>query len=202
MRSISASRVIRPGQRVRLVQHLQAAVLGLQRRQAISPIDGQAEQLRVERLGEEVIGAERDRAKGIGLIVLARENDHLDVRIDPEQLLEQPESFRHRIRIGRQAEVHRHHGGAVSSALHERAFPVRRSHGLESVERPFDLLLQRQVVFDDEQGWRLVGVHLALDICRAEASCDSKSGSAIDITVPRPGALSTEMLPPSSRTYW
>jgi hypothetical protein len=43
-RSISGSRVIRPGQRVGLLQRLQAAVLGLQLGQPVGALDGQRQQ--------------------------------------------------------------------------------------------------------------------------------------------------------------
>ena len=69
------------------MQRLQAAVLAPAGRQAEGALDGQAEQIGIERLREEIVGAERDRAQRVGLVVLAREHDDLDVGVELEHLL-------------------------------------------------------------------------------------------------------------------
>src|SRR4029079_11415799 len=74
IRSISASRVINPASasgwwrawrprvcaRRGVVQGLGTRVFRLRRREPVGAIDGQAEELRVERLGEEVVGTQRN----------------------------------------------------------------------------------------------------------------------------------------------
>src|SRR5688572_5976129 len=90
----------------------------------------------------------------------------------------------------------------MTTALGKRAFTIGRPDRLETIERPLDLLLQREIILDDQQWLALVAAHLALDICRSEACRGSNKGRPIVITVPRPSSVSTEMLPPSSRTYW
>jgi hypothetical protein len=44
---------------------------------------------------------------------------------------------------------------------------------------------------DDEQRWQLVGVHLAVDLCRTEHSCDSNRGNAVDPVAVLPVSTST-----------
>jgi hypothetical protein len=103
--------------RVGVLQRLQAAVLRLQLRKTVRAIDRQPEKVRVERLGEEVVGAERDGAQGVRLVVLPGEDDDLDVGVELQQLLQQLETLRDRIRVGRQPQVHRHdrqaNGGGI-----------------------------------------------------------------------------------------
>jgi hypothetical protein len=48
----------------------------------------------------------------------------------------------------------------MAAQLHERALAVGGRHRLEAVERPLDLLLQREVVLDDEQGGDVLGTHV------------------------------------------
>jgi len=140
----------------------------LQREQAVGAVYGQAEQIGIERLREEIVGAESDRPQGVRLVVLAREDDHLDVGGDTEKLLQQAKTFRDRIGVGRKAEVHRHHGGGVPTALRERALAIVRDDAFKLVQRPLDLLLQGEVVLDDEQRRCLVD-HFALAIFKADA---------------------------------
>ena len=82
-----------PGERVRLPHRLQPPVLLLQVVQAERAVDGQRQQLGLERLGEEVVGAEPDRAHGVGAVVLPGQHDHLGVRRELEDLLEQLEAL-------------------------------------------------------------------------------------------------------------
>ncbi|KMR64657.1 hypothetical protein EU64_15065, partial [Staphylococcus aureus] len=65
--------------------------------------------------------------------------------------------FGDRVAIGRQPEVHRDHRRAVAAELQHRAGDIIGRDGLEAVQRPLELLLQRQIVLDDQQGrvtWR------------------------------------------------
>ena len=146
-------------------------------------------------------------ADGVGVIVLAGQDNDLGVGIEIQQLLEQPEALRHRIGVGRQAQVHRHHRRRVATELQQRALAIAGGHRLEAVHRPLDLLLQRQVVLDDQQRARrrAFGCHGhqgTLAMCSADSSCASNSGSSKLTSVPLPGSLCTSMRPPSSCTYW
>jgi len=49
----------------------------------------------------------------------------------------------------------------VPAELDQRALAVHRHDRLETIQRPFDLLLQREVVFDDQQRRQGTGTHLA-----------------------------------------
>ena len=97
-----------PGQRIRLLRLAQAPIFALQLRQAKRPVDDQAEHIRVEGLGQEVVGPEVDGAQGVGLVVLTGQQDDLGVGFEFEQLGEQLEAFLRRVRVWRQAQVHRH----------------------------------------------------------------------------------------------
>ena len=189
------------GQRIGRLHGLQALVLGLQLGQPESALDREVEQLGLEGLGEEVVGAQRHRPQRVGLVVLAGEHDDLDVRVGGQHLLEQPEALGDGVRVGRQAEVHGDHGGVAAAHLHQRRFAVVRGDRLETVERPLDLFLERQVVFDDQQRARFVSAHEAPRGCRSECRWSSKSGSSTVTMVPRLTSLSTVIFPPNSCTY-
>ena len=135
------------------------------------------------------------------LIVLSRQHDDLDAGFNVQHLLEQLESFGHRIGVGWQAEVHRDHGRLVAAHLQERALAVAGSHRFETIQRPLDLLLQRQIVLDDQQR-RVDGAQGASRRSRSEPWRASNRGSMTVIVVPWPGWLTTEIWPPSSRMYW
>jgi hypothetical protein len=81
VRAAAACRVARDqaGQRVGLVHQPAGAVFGLQFGQAVGALDGQVQQLGLERLGEEVVGTQGHGAQRVGLVVLAGEHDDLDV---------------------------------------------------------------------------------------------------------------------------
>ena len=186
------------GQRIGLVQGLQSPVLGLQLEQPESPVYRQSEQLGLEGLGEEIVGAERNSSQRVGLVVLPGQHDHLGVRVDLQQLLEQPEALADRIGVWRQSQVHRHHRRLVATRLHQRRLAVAGRDGLETVERPFDLFLQREVVLDNQQRC-LCNTHAA--VLRSEPVRRSNNGSNSVTTEPWPSSLFTSMLPPSSLTY-
>ena len=151
-------------QRVGLVEFLQTAVLLLQFEQPERALDGEVQHLGLEGLGQEVVGTERHGAQRVGLVVLPRQHDDLGVGVGGEQLLEELEAFGNRIGVGRQAEVHRHDGRVVAAHLDHRRIPVGGSNGVEAVERPLDLLLQREIVLDDQQRALGFGGHEAFNI--------------------------------------
>jgi hypothetical protein len=139
------------GQGVGLVQGLQAAVFGLQFGQAVGAFDGQVQHVRLERLGQKVVRTQCHGAQRVGLVVLAREHDDLGGRLEVQDLLEQLEAFGHRVGVRRQAQVHGDHGGLVPAHLQQGALAVAGGDRLKAVQRPLDLLLQGQIVFDDQQ---------------------------------------------------
>ena len=81
------------GQRVGRLHLPQSPVLALQFGQAECPADDQAQHVGIEGLGKEVVGPEVDRPQRVGLVVLARQHDDLDVRIEFEHLRQQLEAF-------------------------------------------------------------------------------------------------------------
>ena len=157
------------GQCIGLLHGLQASVLGLQLGQSKRALNRQVEQLRLEGFGKKIIGAQRDGAQGVGLVVLPRQHNHLGVRIGRKYLFEQAETFGHRVRVGRQPQVHGHHGRRMTPHLHQRALPVIGSHRFKAVQRPLDLFLERQIVFDDQQRTRFFNGHDAPSGCRSDS---------------------------------
>mmetsp|Transcript_26316 Transcript_26316/g.62491 ORF Transcript_26316/g.62491 Transcript_26316/m.62491 type:complete len:373 (-) Transcript_26316:724-1842(-) len=146
-----------PREHVAALLHLQAPVLLLQLVEPVGAFDGQRQHVGIDGLGEKVVGAHPDRAQGIALVVLAGQHDDLHGRVQLEQLLQAFETFGDRVAIGRQPEVHRDHRRAVAAELQHRAGDIIGRDGLEAVQRPLELLLQRQIVLDDQQGrvtWR------------------------------------------------
>ncbi|EXI73003.1 MAG: hypothetical protein AW07_02935 [Candidatus Accumulibacter sp. SK-11] len=193
-----------PRHRIRLLHRLQPFVLLLQFVQPVSPLDRQAEHFDLERLGEEVIGTEGDRAQGVRPVVLAGEHDDLGIGCHAQDLLEELEAFGHRVRVGRQAQIHGHHGRLVAAHELHRRLAVVGGQRFVLIERPANLLLQRAVVLDDQQVWHFRSTHS----CFPDNSSDfralptSNNGSRRSTWVPTSTALSTETLPPSSWTYW
>ena len=79
--------------RIGLAHCLQASILLLEVVKAKRPIDGQAEQLRLERLGEEIVSPKFDSPQRVGAVVLARENDDLGIWRNGQNLLQQTKTF-------------------------------------------------------------------------------------------------------------
>ena len=114
-------------------------------------IDRPREDFRLEWLGAEVVGTERDRLERVGAIVLPREHDHLGVRRKRMDLVQQRESFRRVIRMGRQAEIHGDDRGLVAAEERDRGLAIAGENRFVAVECPAHLFLQRRIVLDDEQ---------------------------------------------------
>ena len=188
-------------QGVRLMQRLQAPVFTLQLKQPESTVYRETQQFGLERFGKKIIGPKRDGAQGVGLVVLACQHDDLDARVDLQQLCQQPETLAHRIRVRRQAEIHRDHGRLMPAELHQRRFTVTGGDTFKPVECPFDLLLQRQIIFDDQQRGRLGPAHAAPCARRSVPVRTSNNGITSVTTEPCPTSLFTSMLPPSSLMY-
>ena len=188
-------------ERIWLVQRLQTPVLGLQFEQPERAVDRQPQQLRLEGLGEKVVGTQCDRAQRIRLVVLAGEHDHLDVGVQRQQLLQQAKALADGIWVGRQAQVHGDHRRLMPPELHQRALAVAGGDRIEAVQRPLDLLLQGQIVFDDQQRRGLAGAHSSPASRKSDPARKSNKGNSKVTTVPCPTSLFTSMLPPSSLTY-
>ena len=114
-------------------------------------LDGEIEQLGLEGLGEEVVGAHADRAQRIAAVVLTGQCDHLGGRREREDLLEGLESFIGGVRVGRQAQIERGHQRLVPAQLRNGGFAVVREDHVVAIERPAHLLLQTQIVFHHQQ---------------------------------------------------
>ena len=142
-------------QRIGLVQLAQAAVLGLQLGQAEGALDRQAQQLGLEGLGKEVVGAQGHRAQALAWSFCPVSTMTLMSGSMASICSSSLKPSDTRVGVGRQAQVHRHHGRLVAAQLHQRALAVAGGDRLEAVQRPLDLLLQRQVVLDDQQRTRI-----------------------------------------------
>src|SRR5436309_15023668 len=75
--------------------------------------------------------------------------------------LEELESFSGVIRMGRQSEVHRDHRRLVTAQLGYGGLAIARDNGVILLERPLHLLLQRRIVFDDQQWFARIAGHSA-----------------------------------------
>ena len=145
----------------------QPAVFGLQLCQLERAPKGQLEELRLKRLGEEVVGAQCDRTQRIGALVLTCQHDDLGVGCRRQNLREQPKSLGYRVRIRGQTQVHGDDCRHVPAQLHQRTLPIVGHHSVEPVQRPFDLRLQAEVILDNQHAARLAHSHAAT---RTEAS--------------------------------
>jgi hypothetical protein len=163
-------------------------------------LDGQVQQLGLEGLGEEVVGAHADRAQRVGrsfwpvstMTLVSPSTDSIcSSSLKPSDV----------VGIGRQAQIHRDHRPAGGGAPAPARFRGRRRHGLEAVERPLDLLLQRQVVFDDQQGagFSLMG----LERLQIRVPLRLRTAAAARSRWCRVPTLSLSVIfPPNSCTYW
>ena len=141
----------KPGKRVRLLHVAQAPILALQFEHPECPVDDESEHIRIKGLGKEIVSPEVDRPQRVGLVVLSRQHDDLGVGFEFEHLSEQLEAFQHGVRVRWQPQIHRHDRRRMATKLSECAFAVARGDRVEAIKRPFDLLLQRKVVLDDQQ---------------------------------------------------
>ena len=82
-----------------------------------------------------------------------------------------------------------------------KAYTVAGRHGVESVQRPFNLLLQSQIVFDDQERALLFNCHEAFSICVLDSIWSLNKGSNNVTVVPSFGSLCTLIVPPNSCTY-
>ncbi len=117
----------------------------------------EVEQLGLERLRVEIVGAEADRLDRVRAVVLAGDHDDLRVRRDRQHLGEQREALGRAVRVRRQPEVHRDDRRLVATQLRHRGRAVLGDDDLVAVEAPAHLLLDAGVVLDDEQHRLLVG---------------------------------------------
>src|SRR6266496_2888162 len=107
-------------------------------------------------------------------------------------LLEKLETLRGVIRMRRQSEVHGDYGRLVASQLGDGRFAIACDNGLVLLERPLHLLLQRGVVFDDQQGLARL-THTTSLLASGAKAAPSACGNSTRMFVPLPGALSTRM---------
>ena len=130
---------------------LQATVFLLDPVQPRTTPDGDAEQVRIDRLFVEIIGTHCDRAHRIGAVVVAGDHDDLGIRRQGQHLLQQAKTLADTTGIGRQAQVQRDHRGFESAQMGERGFAVFGDLDIEVLETPLQLALQTRVIFHDEE---------------------------------------------------
>ena len=189
---------------------VQAAVLLLQLVHPERALDHQLKDVGLERLREEVVGAQFNRLQGILAILLPGQHDHLGVGRDRKDLLQGSKALVRIVRTRRQAQVHRHDRGLEAAQLRDRALAVRRHGDFIAVERPLHLFLQRGIVLDDQQRPAFFAHDTALISSIATGSSTARAAgtwvafgvfSTSRTVVPRPTALSTSMRPPTPFTY-
>ena len=135
VRSISPSRVNRP-------ESAGGCCAALSRRlppeieKTEGAVDRQRQQFGFKWLGEEIVGAERNCAQGVGLAILPGQDDNLRFGGGCEDLLEQQKNSPRQSRQRAQSKIDGHHGRIVTMKLSQGAFPIVCGQRLEFVERP------------------------------------------------------------------
>src|SRR6185437_2386712 len=152
-----------------------------------------------------------DRLQGVGAVVLAGQHDHLGIRGESVDLLEELQTFGRVVGLRRQPEIHGDDRRLIAAQLGERALAVAGDHRLVLVERPLHLLLQGRVVLDDQERAAILGHAADSPTARPPPTTCPSAGSGVSFgaasgrrrntRVPLPGALSTLMFPPSPATY-
>lgn len=115
-------------------------------------------------------------------------DDHLGLRAHRHDRIKHGKALAGAIRVGRQAEVERHHLGLKRAHRGQRRGAVTHHRDLEILIGPFELGLQPGIVLDDQQTWA-IGHHATFRLC-ADAS-----GRRTTKRVPIPSRLSTKILP-------
>ena len=126
-------------------------VLRLDAVQLEGAADDQAELIDIDRLLVEIVGAGRDRPERAFAGAVARGDDHLGLGLQRQDRLERGEAFGDAVRIGRQAEIERHHRRLGRADEIDRRVPVRGDQHLIIVIGPAKLALQPFVVLDDQE---------------------------------------------------
>ena len=85
------------------------AVLGLELVQPEGALDDEAQHVDIDRLLEEIVGAERDAAQRVLAVLVAGGDDDLGVGRELAQRLERGQAFAGAVGIGRQAEIDDRH---------------------------------------------------------------------------------------------
>ena len=88
---------------------LEPAVLVLELVELEGAAHDQAELIDIDRLLVEIIGARRDRPERAFARAVAGGDDHLGLGLERQDRLQRGEAFGDAVRIGRQAEIERHH---------------------------------------------------------------------------------------------
>jgi hypothetical protein len=141
----------------------QLAVFGFERLDVQGALDHQFEDVGLERLLEEIVGAEADRLDRVAAVEVAGDDDDLGQRRQREDLLQRGEALGGAVGVGRQAEVEQHHRRFVAAQLGDRVVAVGGDDDLVVVEAPFELLLQPEVVFH-QQDLLLGFAHAAISL--------------------------------------
>src|SRR5947209_702660 len=103
----------------------------------------------------------------------------------------------------RQPQVHRDDGGLITPKLRHGRLAVAGDDRFVVFERPAHLLLQRGIVFDDQQRPARFTQCCTPSVACASAGAGAPSdcGKSTRTVVPVPSTLSTSRSPPRLRTY-
>jgi len=101
-----------------------APVLLLELIDADCAIDDETQQVGIDRLAEEIIGAGGHRLHGIFAVLIAGDDDHFRFRCNLEDLLDRGESLGRAIRIGGKTEVDNSDGRTIAFNQVERLHAV------------------------------------------------------------------------------
>src|SRR6478735_1531559 len=176
----------------------QTPVLGFDFVQVERPRDDQPKLIDVDRLFVEVVSAHPDRLQRAVARPVPGRDDNLRVGLQPEDFLERCEALLRSVRIGRQAQIQRHHGRFMHAQGFDRAGPVAGANDLITLVGPFELALQSLVVLDDQQHGKFkIVAHARF---RDGLLTASAAGSVMVKVVPLPGLLSTPSRPPMAAT--
>ncbi len=130
---------------------VQALVFVLQFVQTVGAIDDKTEQIGVDRLVEEIVGAHADRLQRMLTIIVAGHHDDLGVRRLTQNVFQRLETLARAIRVGWQAEIQRHDRRMMFADLIEGGLAVARDNDVVSLEAPLQLGLQTRVVLNNQQ---------------------------------------------------
>ena len=136
-----------------------AAVLGLEHRNPEGAIDDQLQDVDVNRLLVEVVGAVANRVQGVVAIRVTGHDDDLCLRCDREDLLQRLESLGNTLCVGRQAQVEQHDTRFVTPQCCHGLLARRGKGQRVVVQRPLQLFLHAGVVLDHQQRCLVVLCH-------------------------------------------
>ena len=126
----------------------QPAILALELGELRGALEHVAQQIDIDRLLVEIIGAERDGAQRGLVILLACRDDDLGLGRGRKDRLERDHAFAHRVGLGRQAEIENHNRRPRAAEFGDRILAVAGDRYLAIGERPAILADEPLIVLD------------------------------------------------------